>query len=350
MEFFASLADNLGTIIATFVAVWAGVQAITRSMIVRSPQAAQSYMETATDPMGQMASRFSTLIDRIDAERVAIFIDDLDRCQSIYVVDLLEGIQTLFREAPVIFVVAADHRWLDASFEDVYGELQLHVQEPGKPLGTLFLEKVFQFATPVPGVPLPLREAYWRYLLHMKKLEPGREVESVRAKAKDEMNKKHSEDEMLQAVKQSHDKSFAEEQAMREELIVRLAAPDITKDIERHTLGPFAPLLEPNPRSMKRLVNAYSVNRALSTLGHLDIPQEKLALWTILAMRWPKLAEHLEDEPEDINLIGQPQKIDGKSLISDLLDDKEVIRVVQGGQVAAALDEKTIEQCALLRM
>jgi hypothetical protein len=109
MSFWVTLADNLGTILATLVAIWAAVQAVSRSMIVRSPQAAQTYMETTADPMGQIATRFRTLIKRINADRVAIFIDDLDRCESAYVVELLEGIQTLFREAPVIFVVAADH-------------------------------------------------------------------------------------------------------------------------------------------------------------------------------------------------------------------------------------------------
>jgi KAP family P-loop domain len=39
---------------------------------------------------------------------VVVFVDDLDRCESKYVVEFLEGIQTLFREAPITYVVAAD--------------------------------------------------------------------------------------------------------------------------------------------------------------------------------------------------------------------------------------------------
>jgi hypothetical protein len=155
---------------------------------------------------------------------------------------------------------------------------------------------------------------------------------------------------MLDIINESHDQSFAEQQALREEMIVRLATPDMTANIEKHTLSPYAPLLEPNPRAMKRLVNAYSVNRALSTLGHLDIPQEQLALWTILAMRWPRLAEYLEEEPEDIQRIGKKEQPDGNSSIGKLLFDEEVIKVVQGDGVAAGLDVKAVERCALLRM
>jgi hypothetical protein len=155
---------------------------------------------------------------------------------------------------------------------------------------------------------------------------------------------------MLDALDQSHDQSFAEQQALREEMVVRLAAPDITTRIENHTLGPFAALLEPNPRSMKRLVNTYSVNRALSTLGRLDIPPEKLALWTILTMRWPKLAEHLEEEPKDIEQIGNSAPSDVEASIDNLFNDTEVIRVAQADEIAAGLDVKTVERCALLRM
>jgi hypothetical protein len=56
-------------------------------------------------------------------------------------VDLLEEIQTLFREAWVIFVVAADRHWLTAYYEEAYENLCPRISEPGKPLGYLFLEK-----------------------------------------------------------------------------------------------------------------------------------------------------------------------------------------------------------------
>ena len=44
---------------------------------------------------------------------------------------------------------------------------------------------------------------------------------------------------------------------------------------------------------MKRLVNAYGVERALQIIGGhstaLEHPRERLALWTILKSRWPLL-------------------------------------------------------------
>jgi len=84
----------------------------------------------------------------------------------------------------------------------------------------------------------------------------------------------------------------------------QLASPTLQRHIE-HTLTPLAPLLEPNPRAMKRLVNAYGVERAVQILeGHpaqLEHPRERLALWTILKSRWPLLADYLSGHPQTLD-------------------------------------------------
>jgi hypothetical protein len=63
---------------------------------------------------------------------VAILIDNLDRCRGDYVVELLEGIQTLLRDETrdttddpmVVYLVAADRRWLCDSYLTVYDEFK----------------------------------------------------------------------------------------------------------------------------------------------------------------------------------------------------------------------------------
>ena len=80
-----------------------------------------------------------------------MIVDDLDRCKSEYVVALLEGIQTLFADEPVAFVIAADRTWLCQSFATAYGAFDPVVGEPGRPLGYLFLEKTFQVSMSDPA-------------------------------------------------------------------------------------------------------------------------------------------------------------------------------------------------------
>jgi hypothetical protein len=319
-------------------------------MLFGSAQGAKRYTELAHDPMGEIKSRFETLIKRLEPARVAIFIDDLDRCQSDYVIELLEGIQTLFRRAPVIFLVAADRRWLNACYAKAYKDLEPLVKEPAKPLGTLFLEKAFRFSTPLPAIEQELRDEYWYYLLEVKSTK-GNSIEDIskhRNEAKEQVQKTANEGEIRNLVRSSEGRSFVQQRAIREEAAVELAAPRITERLE-HSLKPYAELLAPNPRAMKRLVNEYSANRALSILSKVDVDMHQLALWTILSSRWPQLARHLEDRPELLHRIGQKPDNDIPEDIKSLFiepENKEVERVVKGGSLNSPLDVEAIKQCA----
>src|SRR5919204_60121 len=96
-----------------------GPWGIGKTSLLGSPRGAVAVLQRTRDPMGIVKRRFDFLIRRIDAP-VAIFIDDLDRCRSDYVVELLEGIQTLFVTSQVTYVVAADRGWLCESYAKIY--------------------------------------------------------------------------------------------------------------------------------------------------------------------------------------------------------------------------------------
>jgi hypothetical protein len=341
----ATTADDVGKIIAFVGTIWGGILAINRSLLLGSAKAAATYNQRVQDPMNEIKERFNTLIKRLGLRRVAIFIDDLDRCQSSYVIELLEGIQTLFREAPVVYVVAADRRWLNACYENEYDKFAAQINEPGTSLGTLFLEKAFRFSTPMPGIPEELREQYWRYLLQLKSEEKDLDWENARKKAQETVSQASQEEDLNEMVATSNDRSFVEQQALREEAAVRLAAPEIIERLE-HTLKPYSELLEPNPRAMKRLVNAYSANRALATLSRINVERHQLALWTILWGRWPRLASFLEQDPKMVANIGQENPPDVEEELKALFDDEDVVHVVQGGSLNGNLQAVTIEMCA----
>lgn len=344
----AVIADSVSKILAVIGTIWAAVTIISRSLLIGSARAAQTYTELASDPMNGITRRFNTLIERALPKRVAIFIDDLDRCQSSYVIELLEGIQTLFRKAPVVFVVAADRRWLNACFEEVYKSLTSLVNEPGKPLSTLFLEKTFQFSTSVPGIPESLKETFWRGLIQVAPDNALTQINEVRRKVRERIAGAESEGEVMQALEHSQGQSALEQRIFREEAIVRLAAPEIVERTE-NTLKPFVTLLEPNPRAMKRLVNTYSVNRALAILSEVDIERDPLVLWTILSMRWPLLAEYLEDHPEMVDEIGKQNILDIPEELKMLFTYNDVAKVVREGPTGVSLNASIVRLCALLR-
>src|SRR4030095_1075794 len=104
----AATAESLSKIAALIATVWGALIAINRSLLFGSARAAKDYTELVNNPTEDIKTRFALLIQRLRPYHLAIMIDELDRCKSEYVVELLEGIQTLYREAPVVFIIAAD--------------------------------------------------------------------------------------------------------------------------------------------------------------------------------------------------------------------------------------------------
>jgi hypothetical protein len=99
---------------------------------------------------------------------------------------------------------------------------------------------------------------------------------------------------------------------------------------------------------MKRLVNAYSVNRARAILAFLNISMEDLAQWTIINMRWPQLAEYFAENPEMIDKIGADDLSEIDENMRYLFKDAEVINVINGGDITNALTTETIKICSKL--
>lgn len=123
-------ADNLELFSQAFTVVGlvlSALNALLDSLFLGSSNAALNYVRTAQNPVDKLSKHFTDLVEWIPRP-ITIFIDDLDRCQDKYVVELLEGIQTLFSNKSVInssnksviYVIAADRRWLYTSYKNYY--------------------------------------------------------------------------------------------------------------------------------------------------------------------------------------------------------------------------------------
>ena len=90
-----------------------------------------------------------------------------------------------------------------------------------------------------------------------------------------------------------------QQEALRAAVAKQITSPEAIRAAE-HRLQQFAPLLEANPRSMKRSVNAYGLNHARAILESRKVSVEALARWTIVELRWPVLANYLAENWTDI--------------------------------------------------
>jgi hypothetical protein len=341
-------------LLASVATVWSVVRGAARWLFATSARGARAYIDNARDPMNTVKGHFTELIRWIH-HPVAIFIDDLDRCRGDYIIQLLEGIQTTFRDEPVTFVVAADRDWLADSFAAEYSTFTSTGTEPARPLGYLFLEKTFQLSVGVPGLSPAVRGLFWDRLISSGKAAANRsDLDHARQQARELFKDATSEAEVLSRLNRAPGDTPEQLVARAEAAAVVLSTPGVEREHER-ALKPFAQLLDPNPRAMKRLVNAYSMARSVEVLSRRNlstnrVAQQRRALWTILNLRWPLLGTWFSEHPDHIELVGNehlPQTIPRE--LQSLFTDPEVVSVVRGQAdgVEIKLDTAGVKDCLL---
>ncbi|WP_354146354.1 P-loop NTPase fold protein [Arthrobacter sp. 754] len=338
----AEMADSIGKIASLLVLGVAGLSAAYRFLLPDSHRPAKDFVSAATNPMVEVRRLFGRTLGR--TKKSAVFlIDDLDRCEPEYIVDFLSVIQTLVRDArqtvagpaskapppgPYAFV-AADGHWIRTSYEAHYNSAR-PAEVLGRPLGYQFLEKIFQLQVRLPSISEATKQAFYESLL---KLQPGSDAtaegqENLKAEVLSRVRDAATGEDISRAAAGANQLTDA---ALRLEVLGTAAvrfSESLIQESTRHALAPYGRFLEPNPRSIKLFVNTYNVLRSLRILeGLTSIPIRSLALWAVLEIRWPLLADHLRAHPDDISLKGSTALKPPKP-IQDLLGSAEVKAVI----------------------
>jgi hypothetical protein len=166
----------------------------------------------------------------------------------------------------------------------------------------------------------------------------------------------NSEVEVLSRLTREPGTTPEQRVARAEAAAIVLSTPGLERERER-ALKPFAPLLDPNPRAMKRLVNAYGIGRSVEVLNFRNLSgsrtsQQRRALWTILNLRWPLLGEWFATHTDDIKCVGgdEPPPPTMQPELQSLSTNPAVISVVQGEAdgVETRLDPAAIRDCLYL--
>ena len=305
--------------IAALVALVSSVRnAVTRHLLAQSPRGSKALLRT-TDPMEDLLHRYAFLV-RSTRTGMVVLDDNLDRCHASYVVEMLEGIQTLLRNLPearslsvrrpvrrpplVAFVVAADRGWLCDSDPSVYEEFEAGAREPGRPFGLSFLDKIFEFVLRIPTVPAAMSVAA-RADQRTDPPNPFRDCTAelqIRATLREAENPPGPRRRARTYRPVPLQRRYAVEQLAEIELESdpRCRSTDTAEQLDR-----LLSVLDPGPAVQRQLETAYCVNRTQQLLaGHaVDADQSaiaRLGLWTILQLKWPLLADHLSRHPHDL--------------------------------------------------
>ncbi len=304
--------------------IYAGARFIAKPLLLKSPQSAKSFMQQVADPMITVKKHFEALVSNIEVSgyRLAIFIDDLDRCNSKFAVELLEGIQTLYKERKVLYIVAGDKNWISECFENHYTDFSNVAIEPGQKLGYLFLEKAFQLSIRLPQITGKVKDKYWQFILDPNnstnvakdkevetKEKPDRspeETQELKVKFKQRFNKQeYSSPEQIESITEELGVTDTEATDMGLE-IMNEDAVDV-----KHRLLNHSELIEANPRSIKRLANQYNVYRDILFAERREFDPDKLFRWLIIQNVYPLYADFVEKDSKVYEKTNLPEELAG---------------------------------------
>lgn len=295
--------------------IWALAKNINSGLVSGSSKAAQVFIEeNSSDPLNLLTEHFKKLIIKIKSP-VAIFIDDLDRCNKDYGIKLLEGLQTIYKNAPVVYIIGADRRWISTMYESQYSIFAPVITKPAKPFGYIFLDKVFQLIVELPEISRAQKQLYWGKLLNIYEKEDIENEESIKAK----IDIKSSDIE--EQVKVLNSEIGEKSKQLAGQYIVENISIQKEEKIIEHKLQQFVDLIEPNPRSMKRLINDVGTLKAMTILYQQSVDENQIILWAILKQNYPSLAEYLWEEPELIKTIFKDKS---KTEFSELLKKQDI--------------------------
>jgi hypothetical protein len=185
--------------------------------------------------------------------------------------------------------------------------------------GHLLVEKVFQPSVEVPRLGEVERDVYWDQLINARQPATPKATEAITERIIAELESANTEAaiaDVIDRYRGDPDRAdIAAAQAFK-----RLHAARLVKARE-HFLLRYRSLIEPNPRAMKRLLNAYGFLRGFDLQSGRRSDPDALVRWTILENRWPILADYLE---------GRSSGVKQSEIVEALKKDTEVLRVAEG--------------------
>lgn len=222
-------------------------------------------------------------------ERIILYIDDLDRCSTRQVSDILQAVHLLLSFDCFVVIVAADANWLKQSLQKEHP--QLFRRGTGQLTPADYLEKIFQIPFWVkPLVDVDAKEdkrfrLYEGYVDHLLRDEdtrapvpppPPPQVAAARGDGTAATDSSGS----FTALKPTS----AEEPAVPRRERIRLSQP------EKDVLKRLGPLAAKSPRAVKRMINIYRLIRvriegpaleAFLGAGNDEVPAFKAVLFAL---------------------------------------------------------------------
>ncbi len=284
------------------------------SFLLNSSNDATSFVLKAKDPMNRIKKHFESLIDNINdaGYEVTIFVDDIDRCNKDFIVNLLEGIQTLFKEKRVLYIIAGDKNWITKSFGKTYVDFALE-EVSDKQLGDLFLEKVFQLSLRMPNLSEEAKRNYWNYILGVQVSSKDKKINSIEELSEEQRKEieKRLSTSKSELTTPKFMKEMEEDFNLSGDTISNIVISEKNKDSEvlRHLFQDYHRYIDTNPRAIIRLANNYTMIRSTLIAERAVFNEQKLFRWLAIEGLCPQIKEVIPVTQEINELVEKINKI-----------------------------------------
>lgn len=268
--------------------------------------------------LAQFEEDFKRVIDLVTVhgeKQLVVFIDDLDRCASSHIADIIEAINILLDADHCVFVIGMDSQTVANSIRAKYKDLEdcddAH-DSSGLTLGQRFLEKIIQINFHIPKPDPTVVRAFIDATINPTEELPKEETSNKKIREVTQQIKvKLRDGELL-------DDAAIEIQASRSDLskeeLIKAKEEAFAESLdESNEVGKAAHdairYLEPNPRKIKKFINTFRLQALIANrrglLEYDAIRLDLLAKWIVITMRWPQMIEIIESDRAFANRLGQ---------------------------------------------
>lgn len=283
------------------------------------------------DPFERFRHHFDATMRRVKRP-VLVVIDDLDRCNPAFIVDLIRGVQTVLRSSRVMFMILGDREWIEAAFEAHYSAMSSLDVGPEQSLGARFVEKAIQMSFILPKPSHEDQAIYLRnVLLGGGALDPVAVSTSELRMVREMANTLSAQggnapfdstpivDKAMEALQVTSSRTMGEpdlrqrvEQVVNDALAINVTVDHGAESEIVHQLEALAGCFPTNPRQVKRIVNAITLYYAVALQRPGLDPdmafRRQLTIWVILMTERPATWKLLASCPDLIDAIiaGEP--------------------------------------------
>jgi KAP family P-loop domain len=225
---------------------------------------AEAKPEDRAATLADFRETFQELMDGLGVQALVVLVDDLDRCLPDTIIDVFEAIRLFLHVPKTAFVIAADHRIVQAAVEHAYPE----AVKSDPSIGTDYLEKILQVTVSIPPLSAAESETYTNLLMAEANTSPEDFAKLVEA---------------ARSQRAKANLSVAMNHGIAEEALGALSAPLSAAFAIASRISPaLAPKHKGNPRQIKRFLNLYQLRQGAAKRRDVALDPATLAKLMVL--------------------------------------------------------------------